>query len=230
MSTNEIFREAWIRKKLSQIPEGESILDAGAGELKWKPACSHLVYTSQDFCQYTGAENSSAGLQHENWDTSGVDIVSDIISIPVEDGAFENVLCSEVLEHVPDPIKAVAELSRVLKIGGKLILTAPFCSLTHFAPYHFSTGFNIYWYRESLTALGFEIIEEMPNGNYFSFFSQELSRLTSIIVKYGDETDNIEEVNYHARKLIECLQKYDRQYNESYELLCFGWNILARKR
>jgi 2-polyprenyl-3-methyl-5-hydroxy-6-metoxy-1,4-benzoquinol methylase len=49
-------------------------------------------------------------------------------------------MCVEVFEHLPEPIKAVEEFARLFKPGGYLILTAPFCSLTHFAPLSF-----LYW-------------------------------------------------------------------------------------
>jgi hypothetical protein len=54
-------------------------------------------------------------------------------------------------------------------------MTAPFCSLTHFAPYHFS-GYNHYWYTHHLPMLGFKIEEIVANGTWFSFIAQELRR------------------------------------------------------
>lgn len=49
----------------------------------------------------------------------------DIADIPYEDGAFDVVLCSHVLEHIPDDRGAMAELHRVLKAGGWAILQVP---------------------------------------------------------------------------------------------------------
>ena len=137
-------REVWLKKTLKQIPAGSRILDAGAGERQYKRFCAHLNYVAQDFAQYNG-KGDSAGLQVGNWDQSSLDIISDITGIPEPDASFDAIMCVEVFEHLPEPIKAIQEFARLLKPGGYLILTVPFCSLTHFAPYHFYTGFNRYF-------------------------------------------------------------------------------------
>jgi len=45
--------------------------------------------------------------------------------LPAKDGEFDNIICFETLEHMPDPVRFVNELSRVLKKGGKMVLTMP---------------------------------------------------------------------------------------------------------
>lgn len=109
-------KDAWIKKQLAKLESGKSILDAGAGTLKWKPFCSHLKYTSQDFAQYDAS--SDVGLQSEGWEYPKLDIVSDITNIPVPDESFDAVLCTDVLEHLPNPNAALQELVRVTKRGG----------------------------------------------------------------------------------------------------------------
>lgn len=52
-------------------------------------------------------------------------VLGDIESMPFENESFEGVLCTEVLEHVPNPDIAVAEIWRVLKPGGVLIGSVP---------------------------------------------------------------------------------------------------------
>ncbi len=177
-------REAWLEKTLKNIPEGSRILDAGAGELKYRQFCLHLNYVSQDFAQYDG-KGDKKGLQTSAWDQSKLDIVSDITSIPEPDESFDAVMCIEVFEHLPEPVKAIKEFARLLKPGGHLIITAPFCSLTHFAPYHFHTGFNRYFYEKHLPDNGFEIIELRENGNFFEYLAQEIRRVPSVAKTYN---------------------------------------------
>ena len=230
---NEETRQRWLKKTLQLIPKGSKILDAGAGELRNKSLCSHLQYVSQDVCIYEGTGNSK-GLQTEKWDTNKIDLVCDIINIPESDNSFDAILCSEVFEHLPEPIAALKELYRLLKPKGFLIITAPFCSLTHFAPYHYSTGFNRYFYKKHLIELGFNILDLRANGNYFEYLGQEIKRINNVAQKYAHHSKNsklrklIEKIS--ERVLLNKLQKLNSIGSGSDELLCFGYHILARKK
>ena len=184
MDFNEKIRHKWIRKQLANIPEGESLLDAGTGECPFKSFSIEkgLIYKSQDFCQYDGVGNNKA-LQTKSWSTEEIDIISDIISIPVKSNSFDNILCSEVLEHIPYPDRAIKEFSRILRNKGKLILTAPFCSQTHFAPFHYCTGFNIYWYEKILSDNNFKLLSYERHGNYYKYLLQEVLRFLKMLYR-----------------------------------------------
>lgn len=225
---NKSSRENWLKKTLAAVPSNQSILDAGAGELKYKSYCEHLKYVSQDFAQYDGKGDGS-GIQTSSWDNSKIDLVSDIASIPVEDSSFENVLCSEVFEHIPHPVEAIKEFSRILKPGGKLILTAPFCSLTHFAPYHFYTGFNSYFYKKWLSDFNFEIVEMTENGNYYEYLSQELLYSSEVAKNYSKLKMGMRE-KIAQRILLAFYKKAASKDAGSKELLHFGFHIVAIKK
>jgi SAM-dependent methyltransferase len=221
---NEENRQVWLKKTLANLPAGLLILDAGAGELRNRPMCGHLAYVSQDFCEYDGGGNGK-GLQTGKWDTSLIDLVCDITSIPEPDASFDAILCSEVLGHVPDPTKALDEFARLLKPGGKLILTAPFASLVHLAPYHYCSGFSRYWYEHHLTQRGFHIEEITPNGDWFAYCQQELMRLGSMARRYGDWSWPLA----YALGVLGALYFKVRGGRRADDLACFGWQCVAVK-
>ena len=230
-SFNERFRDEWVRNALAAVPAGSRLLDAGAGEQQYRKYCAHLDYVSQDFSQYDGQGNGS-GLQMGQWDVRNIDIVSDICAIPEPDQAFDALLCTEVLEHLPKPVDALVEFSRLVRPGGMLILTAPFSSLTHFAPYHFATGFNRYFYEYHLEALGFEIRNMDPNGNYFEFVAQELRRVQSVANSFcGQFSEKDQKRTTDAVvALLEALSIMSKRDTGSAALQCHGLNVIAIKR
>lgn len=52
-------------------------------------------------------------------------INADALSIPIADNSFDEIVCSEVLEHIPDIDMAISEMARVLKPDGNLIVSTP---------------------------------------------------------------------------------------------------------
>jgi ubiquinone/menaquinone biosynthesis C-methylase UbiE len=219
-------RVSWVKNALSKVPAGARLLDAGAGELRFKPDCSHLDYVAQDFGQYDGT--GEEGLQTGDWDNDRLDIVSDITSIPVPDASFDAILCSEVLEHIPDAVAALNEFTRILKPGGILLITAPFASLTHFAPYHFC-GYNKYWYEHHLPKLGFEIELLEHNGSWFHFVAQELRRSRFIGRMYSNKFLGLL-TRLAVIPIIVLLSISSRFDRGSHEAMCFNYMVRAVKK
>lgn len=164
-------------------------------------------------------------MQSESWDTSRIDLVSDITDIPAPDASFDAVLCSEVLEHVPEPTHALDEFARLLKPGGVMILTAPFGSSVHMAPYHFCSGFSKYWYEHHLALRGFEIKELTPNGDWYALLRQEITRLGGLERSKGNWAWPLA----YAYALLGVLYFKLRANKRADDLACFGWQCVAVK-
>lgn len=225
VNENEETRNIWLAQCLGALESGSRLLDAGAGELRNRDLCAHLVYISQDICQYEG-KGDSRGLQTGIWDTSKVDIICDITDIPEPDCSFDAILCSEVFEHLTDPLKAIAEFSRLLKPEGKLIITAPFSSLVHFAPYHFATGFSRYWYEHHLPLNGFKVDELIANGDWFSVLKQESLRLPKMARQYGRGFPIFAYIIAGINAIYFSTVNKRRGADD---ISCFGWHCVAIK-
>ena len=223
---SETQRQAFLEQTLAALPNEARLLDAGAGELKNRQYCGHLDYVSQDFCQFQGARGGvDDGLQYESWDTSRIDLVSDITAIPEPNASFDAILCSEVLEHVPEPTHALDEFTRLLKPGGILILTAPFGSNVHMAPYHYCSGFSKYWYQHHLQQRGFNIQTLVANGDWFTLLRQEITRLGGLERQRGNWAWPLA----YAFALLGLAYFKLRADKKADDLACFGWQCVAVK-
>lgn len=226
-TTNASARDSWVIHALRQLPSGARLLDAGAGEQRYRKYCQHLRYVAQDFAQYK-PDVGAGGLHDAQWEYGKLDIVSDITAIPEPDASFDAVLCTEVFEHLANPLEAIREFSRLLKLGGELIVTAPFCSLTHQAPFHFSTGFSRYFYETHLPLLGFHIDEISANGNYFEYVAQELRRTRLVGRQYANARTSPLELAATFLLLV-VLARRSRADRGSDELLVFGHHVRATR-
>ncbi|MCE5336501.1 MAG: methyltransferase domain-containing protein [Desulfobacteraceae bacterium] len=224
-------RDRWLQMILASIPAGSRILDAGAGELKYKPFCTHLQYVSQDFAQYDG-QGDRDGLQMGSWDQSHLDIISDITAIPEPNRSFDAVMCIEVLEHLPEPVTALRELARLVRPGGFLIITAPFCAATHFSPCFFQTGYSRYFYEHWLKKLGCEIVRIDYNGNFYEYLAQELRRIPAVNAQYASSKSSRMErfsLAILTRIMLVFLTRLANRASGSERLLANGLHVLAKK-
>ena len=116
----------------------------------------------------------------------------------------------------------------MLKPGGNLILTAPFCSITHQAPYFYHTGYSQFFYEYWCRELNLTILELEENGNYFEYLAQEVSRINTISGQFSNR-----KMNYIERRSISILLAYLEKCSKddvgSKGLLCYGYHLLAEK-
>ncbi len=175
---NQLYRDYWVQKKAKTIPKGARVLDVGAGTCPYRSYFVHCDYKTHDFKKYTG-EKLGGTTEY-----GAIDFESDITNIPVPDNYFDVILCTEVLEHVPEPIKAIGEIVRILKPDGHLLLTAPLGSGLHQLPYHYYGGFTPEWYKFIANKFNLQIIEIVPNGGFFKLLSQECARVAWTFEKH----------------------------------------------
>jgi ubiquinone/menaquinone biosynthesis C-methylase UbiE len=220
---NQHERNEFVHAALAAIPAGKTLLDAGCGSQRYRPACAHLLYKSQDFGQYDvdlkkmiGSDDPS-GEQKYAYGT--LDYVGNIWEIAAPDASFDAILCTEVFEHIPYPNETLREFSRLLKPGGQLILTAPSNCLRHMDPYFFYAGFSDRWFERFLAESGLTAQEITPVGDYYSWLSVEVARTAlthSILAKLA---------------LLPAFLYFRSQKKTSLstDTLCMGYHVIAYK-
>ncbi len=222
---NSSNRDIWVKKNLEDIPKGSILLDAGCGPQRYKPYCTHLIYKSQDFGAYDG-KGTGEGLQIAGWEYGSLDYIGNIWDIAEKDGFFDAILCTEVLEHIPYPEKTIQEFSRLLKPGGTLLLTAPFCSIPHMEPYYHYNGFSKDFYIYFASKYDLKIISMQTNGNAFDFIAQELLRTSNFI------TNTIMKLLYRIvlAAVIPILKFFSKRDTLTDKYLCFGYHVRFEKK
>ena len=95
------------------------------------------------------------------------DVYARLSELPLESGRFDVLLCTQVLEHVPDVGAVLAEGHRVLRDGGLAIVSVPFMAAEHEVPHDY-LRFTSFGIRELLERAGFERIEVKKQFGFWS--------------------------------------------------------------
>jgi ubiquinone/menaquinone biosynthesis C-methylase UbiE len=112
------------------LVEGDRVLDAGCGEGRHTFACF------RHDCDVLGMDLSQQSLLKAKYvlgqmkkrnEARGRFLLlrGDALRFPFSDGTFDKIICAEVIEHVDDDRRGVAELARILSAGGKIAITVP---------------------------------------------------------------------------------------------------------
>jgi SAM-dependent methyltransferase len=120
------------------------------------------------------------GLDHEGCfhENTKIDIVGTAYDIPAVDGSFDTVLCTQVLEHLENPQKALDEIFRVLKNNNEsyAIISVPYLWHLHEQPRDFYryTPYGIKYLAEN-AGEGLKLIECHPYGGFITFVTTEIA-------------------------------------------------------
>ncbi len=158
--------ETFVRSISQALPQGTKVLDAGAGPCPYKPFFSHCTYEATDFTD-----------PHHI-----LDFVCSLDSIPKKASSYDVVLLTEVLEHVEYPQKVIDELHRILKKGGKLILTTPQEWMVHQKPHNYYY-FTLYGLHSLLKNAGFKTWSIKQQGGFFWVLG-DLLKFNSLAEQY----------------------------------------------
>lgn len=142
------FREKLKWFLLSNVVEGE-ILEIGSGSWSYpKDILSGKNITTLDI-------------------KPPADVIGSVMKLPFKENTFDCVICFETLEHVENPFKAIEEIFRVLKQGGKFIGSAPFMNELHGEEY------GDYW---RFTRQGWaKLLSRFENINIIPYSGKSLS-------------------------------------------------------
>jgi SAM-dependent methyltransferase len=161
-----LFFEARIERAVGEfagsLPAASRVLDAGAGECQYAGHFTGHRYTAVDL-----------GIGDLAWNYRALDAIADLTALPFRDGSFDACVNIVTLEHVREPAAALAEMARVLKPGGRLLLIVPHEWEVHQAPHDYFryTRYGAAWL---LDRAGFTAADIRPVGGWFRLTSRRL--------------------------------------------------------
>ena len=156
------------------------LLDVGCGKKPYENLFTNVT-------QYVGIDLTST--IHGQ---SRIDVFATSLALPFKDQSVDSVLCTEVLEHVPDPRRALQEIHRVTKPGGGLLLTVPLSEQLHEEPFDFYrfTKYGLYFLLEKT---GWKVCRIYNRGGVWLEFGYRLSSfLYSFMGARRDPSGNLQ--------------------------------------
>lgn len=128
-----------------------AMLDVGAGKMPYKDLFIQKIKRYVSIDKYT----------------SHADIQEDFLAKKFPLNSFDTILCTQVLEHVPEPEAVLDKCYRILRKNGVMILTVPFIGSLHEVPYDYYR-FTEYSLRHLCEKVGFSVVYIKGQGNWIS--------------------------------------------------------------
>lgn len=176
---------------LDKFKGKQRFLDAGCG------IGLNAFLLSRRGHQVVGVDNDATKLRYaktmaRNAKANNVSFqFMDITKMKFAKESFDNVLCFEVLEHIPDDNRAISQMTRVLKPGGTFLLSVPakgiISKINQESKHHVREGYNLKELQHKLSTNGLRItkvipIEHTPIGFLIRYLNDEVGRRSLLFV------------------------------------------------
>lgn len=188
------------------------VLDVGCGSKPYKEIINCDEYIGID----VGTTLHEKGVADEIFDGS---------HIPFEDESFDSIICTEVLEHCLDTTILMSEMSRVLKKGGHIFLSAPMFIQHHEIPYDLRR-LTFYGINHLAKSNGLSIKWIDDRGNIFAVFVGSFHLLISQIISRRPFSDMFFWLFFPFCWLLLKLDKFKKK---NPPVVSLGWQALLQK-
>lgn len=176
----------FLTSAIGGLPAGSRILDIGAGDAPYRELFSDHDYQTSDW--------SGTFYEPEH----PTDVVAPAHDLPLADDSLDAVVCTQVLEHVPEPSDALREFLRVIRPGGRLIISTPMTWYLHETPHDYYR-YTSYGLHHLLDKAGFTEIAVEPMNDSVSTVGALLRHLRWIL---GTADDGFDERRAAAGDLL----------------------------
>lgn len=139
---------------------GDLVVDVGCGYQPYRPLTA-------GYRRYVGVDLEARRRPQ---------LAASAENLPLTSGACDAVLCTEVIEHTPEPAAVVTEVARILKPGGRLILTAPMSWGLHYEPHDYYR-FTPYSLRRLAQQAGLRVVSVQRLGGLLALIGARLSEV-----------------------------------------------------
>jgi len=138
------------------------VLDYGAGNSPYRPFLRCNRYATADITQ-----NTAGNIEH---------LIVPGRPLPEADASFDLILLMDVLEHLPDPDAVITELRRLLRPGGRLIVSVPFLYREHETPHDY-VRYTPFGLRRLFASHGGAVLRLSKAGNiWYTLYTLFLER------------------------------------------------------
>ena len=216
--------DGWFNDRSGELTRGvyidpaHTVVDVGCGNGRFTKFCAsrgaEVIFVDRSEVKVRATE----ALLSNSLARAVKGIVSECSPVPLEDGIGDLVICTEVLEHVPDPVVFLQELVRIAKPGATLLITVPDGRSENFvaatappgyfeAPNHIRI-FHVEDFRQLILEAGLEIVDHQFLGCFWSVY-WPLSWLTTEPGSGpGLPVDNRHPITVHWIKLWRAVQQH----------------------